>query len=199
MWVSRLNYEPAGIRESGPSPREAFIGSKPYGKRDFRCSFGDYVQCTVPNTDPSLKPRTEDCVVMLPLGNRTGTVRMLSLSTGRMVNRDHFRVMPMPESVINCMNKNALADGRKKGKGVPTECPSSYTQDDGAREGLPNTIEVGVNNRVDPSVIPIEEDEVSERLNDPADGWQEEIGDMTCDALDLSEPTYTPFVANVKP
>ena len=124
---------------------------------------------------------------------------MLSLSTGRMVNRDHFRVMPMPGSVINCMNELALADGRKKGKGVPTERLSSYTQDDGAREELPDTIEVGVNNGVDPSVIPIEEDKVSEQLNDPGDGWQEEIGDMTCDALDLSEPTYTPFVANAKP
>ena len=75
----------------------------------------------MPNTDSSLKPRTEDCVVMLPLGNRTGTVRMLSLSTGRMVNCNRFRVMPMPESVIKRMNELALADGRKKGKGVLTE------------------------------------------------------------------------------
>ena len=72
--VSRLNYEPHGEREYGPSPREAFIGRKPDGKRDFRCSFGDYVQCTVPKTDSTLKSRTEDCVVMLPLGNRTETV-----------------------------------------------------------------------------------------------------------------------------
>ena len=38
--VSRLHYEPAGLREWGPSPREAFIGRKPDGKRDIRCSFG---------------------------------------------------------------------------------------------------------------------------------------------------------------
>ena len=65
--ISRLNYEPAGLREWGPSPREAYIGRKPDGKRDFGCSFGDYVQCTVPNTDSGFKSRTEDCVVMLPL------------------------------------------------------------------------------------------------------------------------------------
>ena len=123
---------------------------------------------------------------------------MLSLSTGRMVNRDHFRVMPMPESVIKRMNELALADGRKKGKGVPTERTPSYTQDDGGREGLPDTIEVCESNGVDPSVVPMEEDEVSEQLNDQADERQEEIGDMTCDALDLSEPTYTPSVANVR-
>ena len=105
--ISRLNYEPAGLREWGPSPREAYIGRKPDGKRDFRCSFGDYVQCTVPNTDSGLKSRTEDCVVMLPLGNRTGSVRMLSLSTGRLVNRDQFRVLPMPDSVIKRLNELA--------------------------------------------------------------------------------------------
>ena len=64
---------------------------------------------------------------------------------------------------------------------------------------MPETIEVSVNNGVDPSVISIGEDEVSEPSNDPVDEWQEETGDMTCDALDLSEPTYTPFVANAKP
>ena len=115
--VSRLNYEPAGLRKWGPSPREAFIGRKPDGKRDFRCSFGDYAQCTVPNTDAGLKGRTEDCVVMPPLGNRTGSVRMLSLSTVRLVNRDQFQILPMPESVIKRLNELALADGRVKGKG----------------------------------------------------------------------------------
>lgn len=45
--ISRLNYEPAGVREWGPSPREAFIGRKTDGKKDFRCSFGDYAQIRI--------------------------------------------------------------------------------------------------------------------------------------------------------
>ena len=109
--VSRLNYEPAGLREWGPSPREAYIGRKPERKRDFRCSFGDYAQCTVPNTDAGLKGRTEDCVVMLPLGNRTGSVRMLSLTTRWLVNRDQFRILPIPESVIKRLNEVRLLTG----------------------------------------------------------------------------------------
>ena len=47
------------------SPRESFLGRKADGKRDFRCAFGDYVQCTVPETDNSMKSQTEDGVVML--------------------------------------------------------------------------------------------------------------------------------------
>jgi hypothetical protein len=79
--VSRLNYEPSSVRGWTTSPREMFSGRKADAKRDFRCGFGDYVQCTVPETDNTLKARTEDTVVMLQIGNRTGSVRMLSLHT----------------------------------------------------------------------------------------------------------------------
>ena len=155
--ISRLNYEPAGLREWGPSPREAFIGRKPDGKRDFRCSFGDYAQCTVTNTDSGMESRTEDCVVMLPLGNRTGSVRMLSLKSGRLVNRDQFRILPMPESVIKRLNDLALADGRVKGKGELHTKPATYAQDAGAVSDLPDTIEPKVNDGVDPAVLPLDE------------------------------------------
>jgi hypothetical protein len=77
--VSRLNYEQSSVRGWTTSPREQFSGRKADAKRDFRCAFGNYVQCTVPETDNTLKARTEDAVVMLPTGNRTGSVRMLSL------------------------------------------------------------------------------------------------------------------------
>ena len=105
--ISWLNYEPAGLQEYG---REVFIGRKPDGKRDFRCSFGDCAQCTVPSTDAGLGSRTVDCLVMLSLGNFTGSVIMLSLSTGRLVNRDQFRILMILESVIERLNELALAD-----------------------------------------------------------------------------------------
>ena len=188
--VSRLNYEPGGLRESGPSPREAFIGRKPDEKRDFRCSFGDYAQCTVPNTDSTLRSRTEDCVVMLPLGNRTGTVRMLSLGTGRLVNRDQFQILPMPESVIKRLNELALADGRVKGKGELETRPISYMQDSDAKRGLPDTIEITVNNGIDPSVAVLESDDRTDVVNDTPDEQQDEGNDVTDYLPDLNQSTY---------
>ena len=110
--VSRLNYQPTRIRDGIMSPREAFLGRKTDAKRDFRCAFGDFVMATVPETDNSMKSRTEDCIVMLPTGNRTGSVRMLSLATGKIVTRDQFKIMPMPTSVIQRMNDLARANGR---------------------------------------------------------------------------------------
>jgi hypothetical protein len=119
--VSRLNYMPTSVMYGGISPREAFLGRKPDAKRDFRCSFGDYVIARVPNPDSTMKPRVEDFVVMLPTGNRTGSLRMQSVATGEISTRDHFDIYPMPLSVIARMNEFATRDGRallKKQTGV---------------------------------------------------------------------------------
>ena len=110
--VSRLNYQPTHVRDGGVSPRETFLGRKSDAKRDFRCAFGDYVMSTVPNTDNTMRARTEDCIVMYPTGNRTGSVKMLSLATGKIVTRDQFRILPTPTSVIERMNELARKDGR---------------------------------------------------------------------------------------
>ena len=107
--VSRINFQFSGTRMGGPSPREIFSGRRVSGTLDFRVGFGDYVQATTANTDS----RTDDCIVMLPTGNCTGSVKMLSLATGRIVTRDQFRVLPMPLSAINRLNELALKDGRK--------------------------------------------------------------------------------------
>jgi hypothetical protein len=106
--ASRLNYKPSSEREWTTSPRELYLGRKADAKRDFRCAFGDYVQSTVPETDNSMKART---VVMLPTGNRTGSVKILSLRTGEIITRDQFKVLPMPLSVIERLNGMAVADG----------------------------------------------------------------------------------------
>lgn len=189
--VSRLNYEPAGVRESGPSPREAFIGRKPDGKRDFRCSLGDYAQCIVPNTDSTLKARTEDCVVMFPLGNRTGSVRMLSLGAGRLVNRDQFRILPMLESVIRRLNGLALADGRVKGQGELATRPTAYEQESGAKAGLPDTIETMVNNGVDPSIAALRDTDYLEHVEETMDEQQQLDNHAGSSGVDLSTPTHS--------
>ena len=186
--ISRLNYEPAGLREWGPSPREAYIGRKPDGKRDFRCSFGDYVQCTVSNTDSGFKSRTVDCVVMLPPGNRTGSVRILSLSTGRLVNRDQFRVLPMPESVIKRLNELAQADGRVKGKGNLYARSTSHEQYGNATKGLPDTMEPNVNNGVDPSMESLADDrEPTNGEADSGDQQQDSGGELEEQQYDNGE------------
>ena len=110
--VSRINFQVSQSRNGGASPRELFSGRKVDGGLDFRAGYGDYAQCTVANTDNSMAARTDDCVVALPTGNRTGTVKMLSTATGRIVSRDQFKILPMPESAIARLNELARREGR---------------------------------------------------------------------------------------
>lgn len=112
--VSRLNYQISGTRPQGPSPREMFVGRPTDAMRDFRCCFGEYVQATMPTTDNSMRARTEGCIVLLPTGNRTGSVKMLCLRSGKVVTRDNFTILPMPEEAIQRMNELAMLDGRVK-------------------------------------------------------------------------------------
>ena len=111
--VSRLNYQVSEVGNFKESPRVLFSGRQTDGKLDFRVGFGDYVQCTVANTNNTMDARTEDCIAMVPTGSRAGSVKMMSLSTGKMVTRDQFRILPMPLSVINRLNEMALAEGKK--------------------------------------------------------------------------------------
>ena len=108
--VSRINCQHFGSRPGGLSPP---LGRRVDGNLDFRAAFGDYAVCTVPNTNNSMDSRTEDCIVMLPTHNRTGSYKMLSLTTGRIVTRDQFKFLPMPQSVIQTLNAMALREGKK--------------------------------------------------------------------------------------
>lgn len=110
--VSRLNFQCTSSRPHGPSPRQAFTGRPTDAALDFRCSFGDYVQATTPITNNSLAARTDDCITLLPTGNRTGSVKMLSLATGKIITRDHFQILPIPSSAIARLNALARADNR---------------------------------------------------------------------------------------
>ena len=83
------------------SPRVLFSGRQTDTKLDFRVGFGEYVQCTVPNTNNTMEARTEDCIAMVPTGSRSGSVKVMSISTGKIQTRDQFRILPMPLSVIN--------------------------------------------------------------------------------------------------
>lgn len=52
---------------------------------------------------------------MLPTGNRTGSVKMMAIRTGKLVTRDSFKLLPMPSTVIVRLNEKAASEGRKIG------------------------------------------------------------------------------------
>jgi hypothetical protein len=60
-----------------------------------------------------MESRVTDGYVVLPTGNRTGSVKVYDIVTGKIITRDQFKKCPMPDSVIQHLNKQALAEGRK--------------------------------------------------------------------------------------
>ena len=108
--VSRLNYQVSSVSGSGESPRVMFSGRQTDGKMDFRAGFGEYAQCTVPNTNNTMESRTEDCIVMLPTGNRTGSVKMMSISTGKLITRDQYTT----DAILHYYKVKRDGNGRRK-------------------------------------------------------------------------------------
>jgi hypothetical protein len=123
--VSRINFQFSSTRSDGASPRELFCGRRVDGNLDFRVGFGDYVQATVPNTNNTTEPRTEDCIVMLPSGNLTGSVTMMKLVNMQLVKRDQFVILPITASAIKQMNDSALKEGRT----LVVRSDMTYTQE----------------------------------------------------------------------
>lgn len=109
--VRSLNLQANSQSTDGTSPWEQYSGMKLDYKRDLRVAFGDYVEATVPVTDNTSAPRTEGCIALLPMGNLTGSVRMLRVSGGKPIVRDQFRVLPMPAQVALSITRAANRQG----------------------------------------------------------------------------------------
>jgi hypothetical protein len=116
--VMRLNMLPSKSRSDGIlSSIELFKGRKIDYKRDVRIGFGEYVQALNPNITirNSMVPRTDGAISLLPTGNLQGSVRFYSLSTKKIIVRDHWTAIPMPQVVIDHLNNLALTsyDGQE--------------------------------------------------------------------------------------
>jgi len=134
--VSRINMQPSTTSVDRISPLEKFSGQKLDAKVHLRCGFGEYVQATVPHTDNTLKTRTDGCITLLPTGNATGTVQMLSLSTNSIVRGDHYQRLPMPNQVVVHLNSIATRQGYIRGSMDPgiADDPDPLVADNGDPE-----------------------------------------------------------------
>jgi len=113
--VQSINWIPSKTRNDVfMSPKEIFSGRKLDLKRDVRIQFGEYVQVheddIIKNT---LKERTVDAIAVRMKGNVQGTAEFLSLTTWRVISRDRWTSLPMPQSVIEKINAKALMEKKQ--------------------------------------------------------------------------------------
>ena len=107
--VSRINLVPTSTMSTDyVAPREAFNGSRLDYKRDLGLKFGEYCevheQYLVTNT---MAPRTRPAIALMSKGNKQGSWQFMALDTFRVITRDHWTKLPMPDSVIKMLNEKA--------------------------------------------------------------------------------------------
>jgi hypothetical protein len=126
--VSRLNLRPTQQSTDFVSATEQFTGRK-LEWSDLKYGFGEYCQAINRDTDNTMTARTQGCIVLLPVGNLSHSVKMLSLSSKKIITRDQFTVLPMPDLVISYLNNLAEAEGYSRGDD-PSLGPLQDVEDD---------------------------------------------------------------------
>ena len=175
--TQRINMLPSASKtEARVSPFEAFRGRKLDYNRDVRIAFGTYVQATRVNivSRNDLTPRTDGAIALLPTCNGQGSVKFFSLNTREIITRDRWRVLPMPDEVIDYLNMLAKVDNEQK---LPSKEPIfRYGKDKQLFEADSGNEE-------------IEEEEIQQELNEQYDPPTKITGDGLGDLI-VSEPEY---------
>ena len=97
------------------SPRDKFLRRRFDYKIDGRISFGEYLQVTAADTDNTSKARTEGCIALMPRDNHTGSFYAYHLATSKLIVRDNFQRIPIPQALTDLLNKSAKAQGHSRG------------------------------------------------------------------------------------
>jgi len=105
--VKRLNSQPGVNSSEHHCPRVQLTKVKIDFEKEYRVGFGEYVEARNPaaTSNDALEERTESCIALWPVGNRTGSWTLFNLRTGMNVVRSQFRVLPTTQAVIDRMNR----------------------------------------------------------------------------------------------
>ena len=105
--VARINMVPSSAMSTYISPTEALTGRK-VSFKDTALSFGQYVEIHERNSVVNnLTPRTRGAIALGPRGTLQGSQWFYVFDTGKLVARDRWTIMPMPDTVIAFMNAKA--------------------------------------------------------------------------------------------
>ena len=108
------NLQVSSTSTSPMSPREKFLGRPFDFEKDSGVPFGTYVQATRADSDNSPKPRTEGAIALMPKDNLSGTMYLYKLSSNRVISRNQYKPLPLPDVLVTHMNLMAENDGWKQ-------------------------------------------------------------------------------------
>ena len=94
FWLN--TFPTAGGASQHMSPRTIVTGQQVDYKRHCHFQFGEYAQ-THEEHNNSMNPRTIGAIALQPVSNSQGSFYFLSITTGRVLNRQHATALPMPD------------------------------------------------------------------------------------------------------
>ena len=141
LWMNAFPVK-SGISQTF-SPRELLVRWRLDYKKHCRVLPGTY--CEVhdePVPTNTMTARTHEAIALGPTGNLQGSVKFYCLNTGRVLKRRSFTPMPMPDSVIERVNK--IGERERQGRafrftnrrGEPYDWTDEVPEDDPDFQGL---------------------------------------------------------------
>ena len=104
-----INCVPSAGMSEFISPWECLTGRKPNYKTDLALSFCDYVEVHENNDiiNSVSVPRTRPALALYPRGNKQGSWVFYALDSERLLVRDFYTKLPMPQQLIDHLNAKA--------------------------------------------------------------------------------------------
>ena len=108
------------------SPRTILTGLHIDHNKHCTLEFGSYVQIHEEH-DNSMTSRTSGAISLRPTGNSQGTHYFLNVNSGRQVGCNNWTVLPMPNEIIQAVNRLAAANKNTEVSYLPTNLATSST------------------------------------------------------------------------
>jgi hypothetical protein len=103
---------------------------------------GDYVQATEASTDNTMTTRTRGCIAGFPTGSTTGSVKILCLSSNKIVTRDQSRILPTPSLVCDHITAIAKSEGYIRNADPTIGSDDNFKGTDYELMPLPDTLKI---------------------------------------------------------
>ena len=126
FWLNALPPSPSV--GGNLSPCQIVTGLTIVYAKHCRLQFGEYAQVHEAR-DNTMQERTTGAIALQPTGNAQGAYLIMSLTSGRILNRHKFTPLPLPQDVINGVH--CLARRNPKGLDISYryQCPSIEPED----------------------------------------------------------------------
>ena len=104
---------PTAADDTNVSPWERFYQRKLDHSKNLKAGFGEYCQCHDNASDNTLTSRTTGGLTVYDTGAKDGSWYIYNLNTERLLRRNKFTILPMPDVVISYLNN--LSDAEANG------------------------------------------------------------------------------------